>query len=302
MPGAGSGSGWFEPSRDDMDIFGPFALKSLLLSLSRLLLGVLLGIPALLYPLLYFRQEAMLFLPRGLDESEEAWLRGQYPGSEFTLDPEPGIRLHGWLRKGAPSAPLLLYFGGNAEEVSHQIDMPLPPGWSLLLMNYRGYGKSQGRPGQAALFQDALAIYDTLKKDFPRIALMGRSLGTGVAVYVASRRPVCSAVLVSPYDSIRQLAQDLYPYVPVRWLLKHPFDARKYAPEATTPVLALIADADEIIPPDHSQRLLASWGGEVHVHRFPRADHTSIAEEADFWPTIRGFLATHSRCLDGGSR
>lgn len=271
-------------------------MNGLLFSLLRIGSGVIVGIPVLLYSLLYFRQDAMLFHPRPLDAARVDWIRNHYPGSEFSITTEEDITLRGWLKKVPEKGPLLIYFGGNSEEVSTLLGANLPPAWSLLLVNYRGYGASDGDPSEAALFHDALAIYDRVQARFPAIAVMGRSLGTGVAVYLASRRPLCGAVLVSPYDSIRSLAQAIYPYAPVRWLLKHPFDAESYAPTVTTPVFALIADQDRIIPPVHSHTLLAAWGGRVTTRHFPAANHQSIAEQPDYWPSIHRFLQHQTAC------
>jgi pimeloyl-ACP methyl ester carboxylesterase len=271
-------------------------MKKLLIALSRILIGIVIAIPVVLYPLLYFRQDAMLFMPRPVSTEQAAWIHEHYPDTAFNLTVEVGVTLHGWLRQAEQSGPLLIYFGGNAEEVSHLLDMTLPPQWSLLLMNYRGYGDSTGKPGEAAMFHDALMIYDAVASDFPQIAVMGRSMGTGVATYLASQRPVCGAVLISPYDSVRQLAQDIYPFVPVGWLLKHHFDAESYAPAVTAPVLALIADQDKLVPPIHSARLLQAWGGDTHAHHFPQADHNSVVNEAEFWPVIQHFLDATTTC------
>ena len=276
--------------------------EALAKSVLRVVVGVAVGIPLLLYPLLYFMQEHMLFYPMRMSERDAVWLRGKYPGSEFTLGTAPGVSVHGWLRRPETQirGPLLIYFGGNAEEVSWLLPAfdELPSGWSFLLVNYRGYGLSSGKPGEAALFHDALAVYDRLAAEFTGVAVMGRSLGSGVAVYLASQRKVCGSVLVSPYASIRALAQEIYPYVPVRWLLKHPFDSLARAPGIETPVLALFAGQDRIIPPRHAETLLAAWGGTVEQRRFARANHDSIAGEAEYWRSIRTFLAALPGCGD----
>lgn len=272
-------------------------IKKIVKFLVRIALGVAIAIPTLLYPFLYFNQESLLFHPRPLETERASWLHSTYPNSIFSLASEPGILLRGWLKKSSKTGPVLIYFGGNAEEVSSLINVELPPSWSLLLMNYRGYGESTGNPSEVALFHDALAIYDHVKMDFPSIAVMGRSLGTGVAVYVSSQRQVCGTVLVSPYDSVRKLAQAAYPYAPVGWLLKHPFDAESSAPAATAPALGLVAERDWIIPPEYSARLLKAWGGRVREHHFAQADHNSIVSEAKFWPIINQFLTEDTHCL-----
>jgi uncharacterized protein len=264
-------------------------LQQFFKSLFNIIIGVAIGIPLFFYPYLYGFQDHLLFYPQPLSAQEQAALARAYPGTEVRFSAADGTVLHGWLRRDQTDAPLLIYFGGNAEEVSWLLAETLP-GWSLLLMNYRGYGGSAGRPSEQALFSDALELYDHFGADAPAVALMGRSLGTGVAVYVAHQRPVKALVLVTPYDSIRAVAQRIYPFVPVSWLLKHPFDSLARAADIRAPMLAMIAAQDEIIPPRHADTLIAAWGGSVQVQRYPHADHNSIASEPDYWLTILAFL------------
>ena len=170
------------------------------------------GCVALGFPvLIYFFQERLIFFPQPLTQDP---LKAN-PGTaieEVTLVTADQVRLHGWLVKATPTqapAPLLIYFGGNAEEVSWLVSTAGQyAGWSLLILNYRGYGSSEGKPGEAELFADALQIYDyaARRADAGRIAVMGRSLGSGVAVYLAAQRPVAGVILVSPYDSVESVA------------------------------------------------------------------------------------------------
>ena len=114
--------------------------------------------------------------------------------------------------------------GGNAEEVSWQAREPgCPFDWSLGRLNDRGYGASEGQAVRAALFADALAVFDTLTRrpdvDASRIVLFGRSLGSAVATYVAAERPVAGVVLVSPFASMVEVGRHHYPWLPVGLLL-----------------------------------------------------------------------------------
>src|SRR5262249_22796712 len=126
--------------------------------------------------------------------------------------------------------PLVIYFGGNAEEVSWLLqESPRLAPWALLLVNYRGYGLSDGRPSESALYNDAVALYDWVTArpdtDARRIVFVGRSLGTGVATYLASQRTVSGVVLVSPYDNLVEVARGVYPYLPVDGLMRYRFDS-----------------------------------------------------------------------------
>lgn len=149
-----------------------------------------------------------------------------------------------------PGAPALVYFGGNAEDVSASLPEleAAFAGHALYLLHYRGYGGSTGQPTQDALFADAAALFDHVHAQHPHITVVGRSLGTGVAVHLASQRPVQRLVLVTPYDSILGIASAQFPFFPVRWLLRDPFDSGRYAPAVTAPTLVLMAQHDEVIP------------------------------------------------------
>ena len=123
----------------------------------------------------------------------------------------------------------LLYFGGNAEDVSWsagELEAAFPDR-DLYLMHYRGYGGSSGRPTEAALFADAVALFDLVRANHNHIVVVGRSLGGGVAVYLASKRPVSRLVLVTPFDSVLALAARSFWFVPLRWLLRDKFESVK---------------------------------------------------------------------------
>ncbi|MCG3202841.1 MAG: hypothetical protein NFCOHLIN_02727 [Gammaproteobacteria bacterium] len=249
---------------------------------------------------MYLRQERLLFERTPLSTEAAARIRGEHDhATELHLEARDGTRLHGWLvrpRIEAP-CPLLIYYGGNSEEVSSYIAQQQALGdRALLLMNYRGYGLSHGRPSEAALLNDALLIHDAVATrgdvDARRISVMGRSLGSGVAVHVAARRPVRRVVLVTPFDSIVHVAERRYPYVPVRTLLKHPFDSLAHASAIRQPALFITATNDEVIPALHSRILHDAWGGPKRWLQLPGTDHASVAEHAGYWPAITTFLDT----------
>src|SRR5262247_2075447 len=178
---------------------------------------------------------AMLFGCKQIQDSllyHPARLHGAPPSPPPGWSIEPlsverpgGVKLRGWLVKPpVEPAPLLLYFGGNAEEVSWQIAVANRLGGrAVALVNYRGYGQSTGAPSEPALLADAIAVHDALVQrpdiDSDRVAIMGRSLGTGVAVHLAANRPVERVVLVSPYDSIAAVATAHFPAALVRMVL-----------------------------------------------------------------------------------
>ena len=194
--------------------------------------------------------------------------------------------------------PVVLYYGGNAEEA-----LAFAPAAeatygqrAVLLMNYRGYGLSGGTPSERAIVRDALELYDWIAKrpdlDAAHIALHGRSLGSGVAVQVAAARPAaCRVVLTSPYDSVSDVAGRIYPWLPVKWLARHPFDSAARAPGVRVPAQIFIAENDTLIPPSHSERLASLWGAPVERVRLSGRGHDDVMLDPGYATALRAFLA-----------
>jgi uncharacterized protein len=259
-----------------------------------ILAAIVLVVAGGLVAALYVLQDRMLFFPQPL---VGAGPRGSHVES-VEVAAEDGTPLRGWLVKSESRpgpAPLLVYFGGNAEEVSWLAATGAErSGWSMLLVNYRGYGHSEGRPSEAWLFADALRLYDWAAGragvDARRIVGMGRSLGSGVATYLATQRTLAGLVLVTPFDSITAVAQRHYPYLPVRWLLRHPFDSLSRAGAIAAPTLMLVAGRDTIVPSAHAERLYERWPGPKRLVEFPTANHDNISDEPGYWGAITTFL------------
>src|SRR5256712_9387135 len=257
-------------------------------SILKIVLGVAIGVPLFMW----FFQERMLFFPRLLDSRPA--LRPNV--EEVSILAADGITLRGWLVKGdeAP-APLVIYFGGNAEEVSWLADVAdYVVGWSLLLVSFRGYGESEGKRGEEELLEDGLVIHDYAKRrpevNSERIVAMGRSLGSGVAVHLAAHRPLRGVILVSPYDSIAEVAKRHYPFLPVSLMLRDRLDSLAPAPQIEAPLLCLVATEDRVIPVAHSRALFEAWRGTKTWHEVPRSDHDSISGEPEYWRSIADFL------------
>ena len=132
-----------------------------------------------------------------------------------------------------------------------------------------GYGGSSGEPGQQALYEGGLAIYDyAIKRGVPaeHIVVMGRSLGSGVASMLAGARPVGAAILITPYDSLAAVAAGHYPLLPVRLLLRHPFPSTDWAQRTHAPALFLAADTMTSFRATHAQKLFEVWAGPKQIH------------------------------------
>ena len=260
-------------------------------SVLRIVAAVVIGLPLVMY----FLQERLIFYPQPLpDARREAIARRSADIESLFIEAADGTRLHAWRVKAAPGAPLVLYFGGNAEEVSWMLDEVgrRAPGVGWLLTDYRGYGASAGSPSEAALVSDALAWYDfSDKKLQPRsVYAFGRSLGSGVAVQLAAERPIAGVILVAPFDSLVEVAKRHYPFLPVSWLLKHRFDSLSRAPRLRVPLLCLVATRDRVIPAEHAKRLYDAWGGPKRWVALEGADHNSTDDHPNYWPSIAAFL------------
>jgi pimeloyl-ACP methyl ester carboxylesterase len=231
-------------------------------------------------------QDRLIFYPR----SGPAGVAG---AERVFIEAADGTRLHAWHVRGAPDSALVLYFGGNAEEVSWMVAEARrrAPGVSWLLVDYRGYGSSAGSPSEPALVADALLWYEEARRRSPGpIYLFGRSLGSGVAVQLAAQRRVEGVILVAPFDSMVEVGRHHYPFLPVRWLLKHRFDSLSRAPSIEAPLLCLAAGRDEVIPVVHSRRLYDAWRGAKRWVELTDAGHNSTDDAPEFWRAIRAFL------------
>jgi hypothetical protein len=257
-----------------------------------LIVAFVVGVPAAAW----LAQDRLVFFPQPVGSTAHLPAEAQ----PLEIVASDGTRLRGWMRVAtATPAPIVLYFGGNAEEVSWTLaDTRWPRDWTIVAVNYRGYGGSEGAPSEAALVADALAIYDAIAVrpdvDARRIVAFGRSLGTAVAVKLGAARPLAGAILVSPYDSMVEVGRTHYPWLPVSWLLKHRFDAQEDARRTQAPLLAIVADRDSIIPRERSRALYDAWAGPKTWLVVPTTDHNTLSEPDAFWAGVTGFLAART--------
>lgn len=238
---------------------------------------------------LYTKQRSMLYyptLPTRSDDADVFWLTN---GGE-------SLKVWRVKRSGDRS---LLYFGGNAEDVA--LNIPkftlLFPNHSLFFHNYRGYGGSSGRPTEQALFSDALALYDEVAKQNRSVVVVGRSLGTATAVYLASQRKIVKLILITPFDSMVRLASSYYPFIPVAPLLKDRFESISYAAGIDIPTLIVIAEHDEVVPRKNSDALVAALDQSItEVTLIPDTSHNTIESHLHYDEVLTEFVR------DTGSR
>lgn len=237
--------------------------------------------------LLFLRQRSLLYFP----QPRAADAPGELLPLPITGGPPEARVLVTVRRRPGPKA--LIYFGGNAEDVAWQLPRleAAFPEHALYLPHYRGYGGSSGEPSERALFADALALFDRVRADHGAIAVIGRSLGSAVAVHLAAHRPVARLVLVTPFDSIEAVAARHYPLVPVGLLLQDKYRSFEQAPRVGAPTLLIAAERDEVIPRANSEALLSSFRpGVASLVVLPVEGHNAVEESPRYLPLLQAFL------------
>ncbi len=190
-------------------------------------------------------------------------------------------------------AKALLYWGGNGEAVAAGADVfeKELPNYTTYLVDYRGYGKSSGKPTEAGLFSDALALYDHIQTKHQSISLFGRSLGTGIASYVAAQREADKLVLITPYDSVEAVARDRYGIFPLSLLVKDKYDSLSRVPQIKASTIILIAEDDTVVPKHHAYTLAAAFPtDQVEVHEISGSHHNDIANTPEYHQFLDHFL------------
>ncbi len=232
--------------------------------------------------LLFLRQRSLLYLPQP---------RAAVAGNELLRLPGAGgvLELSAAQRQQRAA---VLYFGGNAEDVARTVPSlrALFPQRAIYALHYRGYGGSGGRPSEQALVADAVRVLDHLHLRHPDVVVIGRSLGSGVAVQLAARRPLQRLILITPFTSIASVAAHRYPMVPVDLLLRDRFDSEQQAPRVRAPTLIVAAGRDEVIPVQQARLLARRFvPGLVRYVEVPEARHNSpLLENQALRPLLRG--------------
>ncbi len=180
----------------------------------------------------------------------------------------------------------LIYFGGNMEDVAWSLPLftKMFPDYAIYLPHYRGYSDSTGEPSESALHDDALALFDKLVyPQHSHVVVVGRSLGSGVAARLASQRPIAKLVLITPFDSILNVAQGKFPLFPINWLLMDKFESWRYAPQITAPTLVVAASHDQVIPYANTEQLYKSFSKNVATLTvISNTNHDDIMEEPSY--------------------
>jgi pimeloyl-ACP methyl ester carboxylesterase len=200
------------------------------------------------------------------------------------------------LNRGKMNA--IIYFGGNGEQVVHNAhDFEAIFGdYTIYLVNYRGYGGSTGFPTENGIYSDAHKIYDSIAKQYNSVSVIGRSLGTGVSTYLASTRDISKMVLITPYDSILNVAKNKYPIYPISILLKDKYISVSRVQDIKSSVLILVAGHDAVVPSENSEALIGAFPpSQIRVEKFKGAGHNSISNDSRYYPLLVDFFKSANK-------
>ncbi|MEK7792356.1 MAG: alpha/beta hydrolase [Pseudomonadota bacterium] len=231
----------------------------------RLLFSLLL-IPVVAYLtvvlLVYFGQSRLIYFPEAAPEITNTPNDIGLMYESITLTTPDGEALHGWFVPASAARRTVLFFHGNAGNISHRLDyLPMfqQLGYNTLLFDYRGYGQSSGTPSESGTYLDAQAAWQYLTETRSiapaQIILFGESLGGAVAAWLAAREHPGLLVLASTFTSVPDLAAEIYPFLPVRWITRFQYNTLETVPSITCPIFIAHSPQDEIIPFQHGQRL-----------------------------------------------
>lgn len=238
---------------------------------------------------LYLLQDNLLFYPSYAPELEQI-LSNDPRIITLEIPTSEGKTI---ARISGTGSNITLYFGGNAENTDYVVQEGKYErvGYRFATLNYRGFGASDGKVREANMHEDALKLYDIITEQFKpaKITVIGRSLGTNIALFVATQRNIDHLVLVTPYDRIVDIAQARYPIFPVSWLIHDTFDSVALAKQVKSPTLVVLADNDNVVPRKHSETLLKAFEKiALEVYTLTETDHNTIVEHGDYLRRILG--------------
>jgi uncharacterized protein len=258
-----------------------------------------LGVYSALLAFLYLTQSRHLYFPmRELVTTPRA---DGLPYEDVWLVAADGVRLHGWFVPAEAPRGTLLFLHGNAGNISHRMDsirIFRELDLSVLIIDYRGYGQSGGRPDEPGLQRDVEAAWRYLRETRAvpanEIVVFGRSLGASLAAWLAARETPGAVILESPFTSAADLAAEIYPWLPVRRLIRFRYDTHAAARELRAPVLVVHSREDEIIPFRHGRAVFDAAGDPKALLEI-RGGHNDgfLRSRAQYVEGLQRFLDAH---------
>jgi uncharacterized protein len=258
---------------------------------------IFIGCILIIVMLRWFEHSQVYHPSRGLEAKAADLGR---PFEDVYFKTSDGVQLNGWFFPAGTNSPrariALLVCHGNGGNISHRLDLCsalLESGASVFVFDYRGYGKSEGRPGEEGTYRDAQAAHAWLRRKGFRgenIVVLGESLGGGVASELALRETVGVVVLQSTFTSIPDIGAELYPWLPVRWISRIKYDTRSKLPRLKVPVLVMHSRADDLAAFHHAERNYAA-ANEPKLFCELRGEHNeAVWEQPEFRDAIEKFL------------
>ncbi|HEX5362884.1 MAG TPA: alpha/beta hydrolase [Gallionella sp.] len=251
---------------------------------------------------LFLLQDRLVYFPNqpGRDyEATPALLN--LPFESVALTSSDGVKLAAWYVPAENARGAVLYAHGNAGNISHRLDAIRQfrdMGLSVFIFDYRGYGQSTGKPSEEGTYRDAEAAWQHLTAQRgiapAHIVIFGESLGAAVAAHLAARHQPGTLILASAFTSMPELAADLYPFIPARWLTRFHYDTRLHLNDVHAPVLIAHSREDEIIPFRHGKALYDA-AHEPRQFLELRGGHNDLfyANTEIFAREVGRFLARH---------
>ena len=256
---------------------------------------------------LFLFSRKLLYFPAPVSNERLEYLRTEFEQVEEIFIPAgKKTILHGWIiRKDMVRLPTIFYFGGNAEEVSLTLEEYIKKlDANAVMINYRGYGRSTGKPTEENLKSDALVVYDTLAERLglnPRDTIAwGRSLGSSMASYLVLERGLGKLILTCPFDSIEAVATNYYPSFLVGLVLKDKHRTIDFSSRITAPTLVLASREDEVIASGNTRSLYESLTCPKELVYIDEAGHNTISGFESYYRAINRFL--HSKDLAKGEK
>lgn len=262
------------------------------------LMGFILVSGIVIFGGLYFFSRKLLYFPVSVSNPRLEQMKTAFKGmvSEITVPIGENGLLHGWvIEKDMKNLPMVFYFGGNAEEVSlNTEDFLKELDANVVMVNYRGYGKSTGFPFEQALKSDALAVYDAVVEKYKikpdNAVAWGRSLGSSMACFLAMKRGLGGLILTCPFDSVEAVAASYYPGWLVRLVLKDPHRTTDFSPGIKSPTLVLASRDDEVISPQNTLNLYESLTCPKQLVYIEGAGHNTISDFEPYYKAVNQFL------------
>jgi fermentation-respiration switch protein FrsA (DUF1100 family) len=236
-------------------------------------------------------QEQGMFPGREIESERELGFTIKH--EEVFLETPDGARLNAVLFEADNPRAVVLHFHGNGENIldmEYAAEPFIKRNYNFLAMDYRTYGKSTGELSEENLFSDASLVMQFLESRGWKqsdIILYGRSIGTGIATQLASETKPRGLILYSPYYSMHALVSDLYPFLPVKLLLKYPLNSAEYLQSVACPVLILHGEVDPVIPVNHAKKLSKIKGKLVTIKA---GDHNNLTTFSVFWKALDEFM------------